>query len=193
VLGTTTIGVVFLPIHWAVLIGLAVSVALFLRRVSRLHMFEMVRGADGPFREQELDAQTGRSLITMLQVEGPLFFAHADEIGDMLRVIFARKPQVTILRMRRTQQIDFSVIAALNRVMAEYVAAGGHVIICGLAPPMRARLADSPLRETLGSDFLLETTREVFGSAHIAIGLARSITEVDPNDPRPLFRSGAAS
>jgi len=188
VLGTTIVCVFLLPIHWAILIGLAVSIALFLRRVSRLHLVEMVGGQDGPFQEHEIDAQTGRSAITMLQVEGPLFFAHAEDLSETLRTVLGRGPRVTIMRMRRTQQIDFSVIAALDRVIREYRADGGRVVICGLLPELRQTLLHSPLGEAVGADFLLETTREVFGSAHLAIGVAEGIVDMEPDDTRPRFR-----
>lgn len=188
VLGTTIACVFVLPIHWAILIGMVMSIVMLLRRVSRLYMFEMVRTADGPFREREIDAQTGRSAITMLQIEGPLFFAHADQLASRLRQIFSRGPRTTVLRMRRTQQIDFSVIAALEPVVREYLDGGGHLVVCGLSPAMRAVLLDSPVGRTIGGDFLLETSREVFGSAHLALGLAQSIVDVKPQPGRDRFR-----
>lgn len=189
VLGTTIACVFVLPIHWAILIGLVMSIVMLLRRVSRLYLFEMVRSDDGPFREHELDERTGRSAITMLQIEGPLFFAHADILAARLRQIFSRGPRATVLRMRRTQQIDFSVIAALEPVVREYLESGGHLVVCGLSPAMRDLLWDSPLGRTIGADFLLETSREVFGSAHMALGLAQSIVDVTPQPGRERFRS----
>lgn len=172
VLLTTVLGVFLVPIHWAILAGLAVSIAVFLRRASRLHMVEMVDVGNGEFREQPIDDQTGASPITMLQVEGPLFFAQAEEIESRLRAIVARGPNVIILRMRRTQQIDYSVVTAVNQVAQEYRQAGGTLIICGLAPAMRRLLLDSPLASTVGGDHLLVTTSKIFGSAHDAITLA---------------------
>ncbi len=192
---TMVVCVLVLPIHWAILIGLAVSFIVLLRRVSRVHLFEMVRSPDGPFREQEMDAHTGRSAITMVQVEGPLFFAHADLLANGLRTLFRRGPRVTILRMRRTQQIDFSILTALRGPVGEYLRGGGYLIVCGLTREMRATLLNSPLGELVGGDFLLETTREVFGSAHVAIGLAQEILSLRPLPERPVFRiesSGAS-
>jgi len=188
-LATTVICVFFLPIHWAVLIGLAVSIAMFLRRVSRLHLFEMVRGEDGAFREHEIDSQTGTSAITMLQVEGPLFFAHADELAETLQTLFNRGPRVTILRMRRTQQIDFSVIAALEPLVRRYQAAGGTLLICGLAHNLRETIANGPLGELLPPACLFETTREIFGAARQAIEHAQRIVADLPMADRPLFRT----
>lgn len=173
VLLTTLLGVFVVPIHWAILLGLAVSIAIFLRRVSRLHLMEMVRGPERHFLEQPLDERTGLSPVTMLQVEGPLFFAHAEELEARLRPIIARRPRAIILRMRRTQQIDFSVIATLQEVAEEYMAAGGTLVICGLTPRMRRLLLGSALGRTIPPEHLLETTRKVFGSAHRAIQFVR--------------------
>lgn len=189
VLLTTVICVFVLPIHWAILIGLSVSIAIFLRRVSQLHLFEMVAGGAGVFHERAIDDSTGGSTITMLQVEGPLFFAHADEITAILSDVMGRRPRVVILRMRRTQQIDFSVVTAMSRVAADYLACGGALIICGLTPEMRRVLRDSPLGETLPREHLLVTTGEVFGSAHEAIDRATNLAGGTVSDGQTLFRT----
>lgn len=188
VLGTTIAGVFVMPIHWAILLGLAVSIAIFLHRVSQLHLVEMVAGTGRHFLEHTIDGQSGRSAVTMLQLEGALFFAHADELAAQLRTILGRGPRVLVLRMRRTKQIDFSVIAALDHVFREYLDRGGHVVICGLTPELRTTLRESPLGRTIQPEYMLGTTREIFGSAHLAIGLAESIAQFDPRDERPMYR-----
>lgn len=186
----TTIACVFvMPIHWAILIGLAVSVAAFLRRVSRLYLFEMVAGPNQQYHERPIDGRTGVNVITMLQIEGPLFFAHADELAQALSQVFERGPRVTIIRMRRTQQIDFSVVEAMDRVVRKYAKTGGTLIICGLTPRMRAILRESPLGQTLPSYCLLETTGEVFGSAHKAIELAKQTVSTEAPADRAKFRA----
>lgn len=192
VLGSTILCVFILPIHWAILIGLALSIALFLRRASRLHLLEMVSGSHDQFHEHAIDADTGNSVITMLQVEGPLFFAHSDELAETLRDVLRRGSRVLILRMRRTQQIDFSVITVLDRVLQDYVEAGGTPIVCGLTPELREVLHESALGQTVRPEHLLGTTRKVFGSAHRAIQLAERIVADGGAPAGPLFRTAAA-
>ncbi|RMF77365.1 MAG: SulP family inorganic anion transporter, partial [Planctomycetota bacterium] len=184
----TTLGAtIFVPFHWAILLGLAVSVALFLRRVGRLHLVEMVARRDGSFGEIEIDERTGTHPITILQLEGPLFFAHTDELYDTLGAIFARSPRVVIIRMRRTHELDFTALTALSRLAARYRQSGGTLILCGLTAAMRARLLDSPLAESVDARHMLATTHRVFGSAHRAIELARDIAQ--PAAPQqPLIR-----
>jgi len=190
----TTLGcLLVLPIHWAVMIGLAASIAIFLRRASRLHLVEMVAGQGRAFLEHPIDQETGRSPVTMLQVEGPLFFAHAEEVAETLKTVFERNTLVTILRMRRTQQIDFSVIAEMNRVVQRYLAAGGQLIICGLSPRMHNELLRGPLGRTLDPKYLLPTTRKVFGSAHAAIELAERIARPQADAAPCLLRQSEES
>jgi SulP family sulfate permease len=188
VLIVTLVGVFFLPIHWATLIGLAVSVAIFVRRASQLRIGEMVAGAGGHFHERRIDEHTGESAITMLQIEGPLFFAHADDLSDTLGRVFSRNPRVTIIRMRRTQQIDFSVIVALVRAVGPYAARGGTLILCGLQHDMRGLLLRGGLGRVVNSELMLTTTGTVFGSAHEAIAKAEHIAGPD-TDGRPRFRT----
>lgn len=188
VLVVTLLCVFVMPIHWAILIGLALSIALFLRRVGQLHMVEMVAGRGEQFHERPIDDRSGRSPITMLQVEGPLFFAHAEEVGETLRRVFERRPRVTIIRMRRTQQIDFSVVTAMERAAHDYLRADGTLILCGLTPEMRATLRQSALGRIIPPRHLLQTTGEVFGSAHRAIALAREIAGGPSQDPPAELR-----
>lgn len=188
VLATTVIGVFVMPIHWAVIVGLCVSVALFLRRVSRLYLVEMVAGKGSAFHEQPIDRETGRHPIAMLQIEGPLFFAHAEELAETLAKVFSRKPVVTIIRMRRTQQIDFSVVTEVNRVVQNYLSSGGHLIICGLTERMHEQIMESPLGRTVEPKYLLKTTKRVFGSAHAAIELAEEIAKARVGAHMPLLR-----
>lgn len=185
VLGATIVGVLLLPIHWAMLIGLALSIAIFLRRASQLHLVEMVGDSDQQFHERPIDERTGSNQITMLQIEGPLFFAHADELAERLGLVFDKHPSVTIVRMRRTQQIDFSVIVTLERVVRKYTEAGGHFLICGLTQSMFDVLRNSTLGRIVASDRMLQTTGEVFGSAHRALRLAEELCGV------PLLLSSA--
>lgn len=193
VLVVTLIGVFLLPIHWATLIGLAVSVAIFVRRAAQLRIAEMGAGEGSQFHERPIDDETGRSAITMLQIEGPLFFAQAEELHDTLRAVFSRGPRVTIIRMRRTQQIDFSVITALGKAAAAYVASGGTLILCGLQPEMRAALLRGGLARHVPPDCMLESTGQVFGSAHEAIRRARIIAAKNAPQDRPLFRAAPAA
>ena len=188
VLVTTVLAVWVIPLHWAILIGLSLSMVLFLRRVSELHVVEMVNSGEDQFSERPIDAQTGRSAIVMLQVEGPLFFAHADELAKRLRSVFEQSPRAVVLRMRRTQQIDFSVIAALAHESEAYCDGGGTVIVCGLTPEMHRTLVESALGRIIGTDHFMPTTKKVFGSAHRAIDLARSVVATAPAADRALFR-----
>lgn len=199
VLLTTVLAVWVIPLHWAILIGLSLSLVLFLRRVSQLHVVEMVHSGEDQFLERPIDDQTGRSAIVMLQVEGPLFFAHSDELARRLRSVFERSPRAVVLRMRRTQQIDFSVIASLAHEAEAFCDGGGTVIVCGLTPEMHRTLVESALARIIGADHLMPTTKKVFGSAHRAMDLARSVVEQRPpsrqtpppagDADRALFRS----
>ncbi len=185
----TMIGCVFvMPIHWAVLVGMALSAAIFMRRASVLRMTEMISRDEGEFRERRIDGHTGKTAITLVQIEGPLFFAHADEIADTLSEIFARGPSVVILRMRRTHQLDSSVIAGLDRVVTNYQQAGGVLMVCGLTRAMRRELLQRSAFAARRPELLLTTGGRVFGSALHAVELATRIVQRRGTDGRPLVR-----
>ncbi|MCA9244073.1 MAG: SulP family inorganic anion transporter [Phycisphaerales bacterium] len=187
----TMIGCVFvMPIHWAVLVGMALSAAIFMRRAAVLRMTEMISRDGREFRERRIDAHTGKSAITLVQIEGPLFFAHADEIADVLAEIFSRKPSVVIVRMRRTHQLDYTVIAGLDRVVEQFQRGGGVLIVCGLTRAMRRDLIERSSFGARRPELLLTTGGRVFGSALHAVELAEQIVKRRGTDgSRPLMRS----
>lgn len=188
VLATTILGVFVVPIHWAILIGLVVAIGLFLRRVSKLHVVEMVAGENERYHEQAVDDATGRSAIAMLQVEGPLFFAHADELAELLSETYERGARVIIIRMRRTQQIDYSAISAVADAFQPWKQRGRVLVLCGLAPRMRAMLAESALARLVPAEHMLRSTGEVFGSAHAAMRAAQRIVRAAAVEGQPLLR-----
>lgn len=77
--------------------------------------------------------------VEVYRVSGPLFFAVANRIDDVLRA-FVRPPRVFILRMRLVPLIDATAVAAIENLLARCKRQGTNLILSGLCEQPRAIL-----------------------------------------------------
>ncbi len=165
----------FLPLTYAVFIGVALNLALYLRRVSRLRVAEMVEGEGGSFQEQPLRDGAGRRSVVLLHLEGDLFFAVADELDEQLARLASQPVRVVILRLKRTPSIDATVLGVLDRFARVMRESGRFVLLCGLRPEITAQLRAFGLLQLIGDENAFEARPGVFASARLALERAREL------------------
>ncbi|MEO0964678.1 MAG: SulP family inorganic anion transporter [Planctomycetota bacterium] len=173
----TFVATLFAPLQYAVFLGIALNLALYLRRAAQLQMSEMVKPRGGPFVERPLRVSDGSAAkeVMMVQLEGSLFFAGADELQDRLSDIERQGVRVVILRMKRTHSVDATVMAVLERFVESMQARGGHVVLCGLKETTLQRLDAYGLVARIGKANVFPTTYGVFESARRALERAREL------------------
>jgi SulP family sulfate permease len=84
--------------------------------------------------------------VEAFQISGPLFFAVANRLDDVLNQFF-KPPRVFILRLGQVPLIDSSGVTALVQMLQRCRRTGIRVIISGLQEQPRAILADMGIRE----------------------------------------------
>lgn len=177
----TFLATILAPLEYAIFVGIAVNIAVYLRTASRLHVAEMVPapGSSGEttFLERPVHERhtTEPGSIVFLQLEGELFFAVADELQDHLASLQRGGAKVVILRLKRTHSIDASVLNVLDRFAREMRSRDAHVILCGLRPELMAKMRAFGLIKLLGEANVFETGGGVFTSAKRALQRAREI------------------
>jgi sulfate permease, SulP family len=77
--------------------------------------------------------------VEAYQVSGPLFFAVANRLDDVLNQ-FPQSPRVFILRLRLVPLIDASGVTALRQLLQRCSRSGTRVILSGLREQPRAIL-----------------------------------------------------
>lgn len=185
----TGVATLTIPLAYAVFVGVVLNIGLYLRRVSRLHVAEMIShpgGLDaGGFLERPLAEQAATSQkVVFLQLQGDLFFGQADELAERLAELHARKVEVVVIRLKRTLSIDSTILATLEHFADSLRRAGGHMILCGVQPDVARRLRAYGIVDLIGEDCVFEATPGVFESARRALARARELTQedVDPGD-----------
>lgn len=169
------------PLQYAIFIGVFINIATYLRRAGRLHVAEMVPTVAGPFLEHPLTDRSGHKRVMFLQVEGDLFFGMADELEDRLIGLIRSGVRIVILRLKRANSVDATVLHALEQFATELQRRGGHLILCGIRPELMKVLQGYGLTKTIGEGNVFEASFGVFASAKAAIKRAKQLagTSID--------------
>lgn len=135
----------------AIEVGLVLAAFLFMHRMSEVVAME----SDVSMLEEDADdfangAEPSQRAqlppgVEAYQVSGPLFFAVANRLDDVLNQ-FPTPPRVFILRLRLVPLIDASGVTALRHLLRRCGRQGTRVILSGLRAQPRAILAQMGVR-----------------------------------------------
>jgi len=153
VLVTTFVAGLIVRLDIAIFIGVATSIALFLRKVGAPQLVEYAFDEQGQLRE--MDEKEGREhpSISIIHVEGDLFFGAADLFRDHIRRIAADTSlKVIILRMRNARHLDATTVMALQELINFLRETGRHLIISGAMKDVYRVLKNSGTLELIGRE-----------------------------------------
>jgi SulP family sulfate permease len=135
----------------AIEVGLVLAAFLFMHRMSEV----VAIGSDVALLDEDADdfaaaPQPSQRAelppgVEAYQVSGPLFFAVANRLDDVLNQ-FPKAPRVFILRLRLVPLIDASGVTALRQLLERCRRHGTRVILSGLREQPRAILAQMGVR-----------------------------------------------
>jgi len=158
VMSTTFVATLVLPLDFAVLSGIAFSLAFFVIRSSLPRVFSVV--PDPTYRHLvHRDEQPCCPQLGILNIRGPLFFGACYHIEEELRHNHEHQPgqNFLVLRMHGVDICDISGIEMLESTVNTYRKLGGDVfLIRPRGPVLELMMSSGFLDETLGIDNVLE-------------------------------------
>jgi SulP family sulfate permease len=149
----TLAGALFLPLDTAIYAGIGVSLALYLSKAAMPSLAEYAFNDTGNL--QQVDERFGRAneQISIIHVEGELFFGAADLFQDEIRRIAENQGiRVFILRMKNARHLDATSVFALRGLLDYLRETGRHLLISGAGPDVMRVLANSRLLDRIGHD-----------------------------------------
>ena len=150
VLVITFIATLMAPLHVAIFIGVAVSITLFLRKASRPHLIEYEFSEAGELREMGEKRQRPIPAISIVHVEGDLFFGAAELFRTQIqRTVLDPAIQVIILRLKNARHLDATSVMALEDLILFMRDRGLHLIVSGATRDVYQVLKKSGILETL--------------------------------------------
>jgi SulP family sulfate permease len=189
----TAFTAVLIDLDTAVLLGVALSILLFVPRAAKLKGAELIVTPERVVRERlPLDAAVDPALL-IYDLEGELFFGAAPELDryfDALKTrIEAQHVKFLVLRLKRVRNPDVVCIERLEHFLREENAHGVTVLLAGVRPDTAAVLANINLESWFPASQVFPEEEEQYSSTLKAVrsALARlrasRIEEPAPQTP----------
>jgi SulP family sulfate permease len=132
VLIITFLATLVAPLHAAIFIGVALSITLFLRKASTPHLVEYEIDDEGDLRELDQKRKRPNPAISIVHVEGNLFFGAAELFRTQVqRLVVDENLQVIILRLKNARHLDATSVMALEDLILSTRSKGRHIIVSG--------------------------------------------------------------
>ncbi|MBT8038484.1 MAG: SulP family inorganic anion transporter [Verrucomicrobiae bacterium] len=147
---TTFCATLLTRLDYAIFIGVGLSITLFLRKASKPHLVEYEISNDGDLRE--LGEKRARAIpaISIVHVEGDLFFGAADLFRTQVqRTIADENLKVIILRLKNARHLDATSVLALEDLIKHTRKKGVHVLVSGATRDVYEVLKKSGVLKTL--------------------------------------------
>lgn len=149
----TLAAALFLQLDTAVYVGIGVSLALFLRKASAPSLVEYGFNEIGQLAELENKRQRRNSAISIVHVEGELFFGAADLFQEQVRYLADDDQiKVVILRMKNARHLDATSVLSLLQLHDYLERSKRHLLISGINEEVERVLERSGALQRIGKD-----------------------------------------
>src|SRR5208282_572216 len=151
----TAFAAIFISVENSILIGVAVSLLLFVPRVSKLEIRELIITSERVVRER-LKNESRSPGLAIYDLEGELFFGAAPELDRYLAQI--RNEMIdagikyVILRLRRIRNPDVVAVEHLEHFLRDSQRSGVTVLLAGVRPNLTRILRNLHFDTWLPSD-----------------------------------------
>lgn len=182
-MGMTFLATLFIPLQYAVLLGVALSVTLYVFRQSNRVVITQIVPVPGGFPEErpaprELPARQ----LTMLQVYGSLFFAAAKSLEELLPRTDNTTRAVVALGLRGRQEIGSTFVTVLERYARELQARDSKLMLVGIDRAVYDQLAKTGVLTLIGRENVFLATPQLGEAMNQAVAAAnRWLDESPPN------------
>lgn len=190
---TAVVGVA-VNLDTAVLVGVVLSILLFVPRAAKLKAAELIVTDEGVIRErtpQDNPADAASSVRAsspvIYDLEGELFFGAAPELDRYLEALHARirdeNLKVVILRLKRVRHPDVVCIERLEHFIREQQELGVTVLLAGVRPDSLALLQNVGFTDWLPSEQVFPEEDREFSATLKAVRYAQTRLAETPSEP----------
>lgn len=175
VLVTTFVAVLFAEhLENALFIGIGTSVYSALRRAEGFKLRLLEETPDGGLRE-DADGVPNPGEITVVNLQGELYFAAAEELQSELIRLLEPAGRVLVVRVQEAYNMDVTTAEALATVAVKARQRGGRLILCGVRNGMYRTFERAGLVERFGADSLFRVEPELLASTKRAVTYAHRV------------------
>jgi SulP family sulfate permease len=158
----TFVATLIVPLQYAVLVGVALSIVLYVFRQSNKVMITQIVPVPGGLPEEHpAPEELPSDRLTMLLVHGSLFFAGAKSVEDMLPAVDRTTHAVVAIGLRGKSEVGSTFIAVLNRYAKSLQARDSKLMLVGVDPAVRDQLAKTGVLSLIGEENVFLATPQL--------------------------------
>jgi SulP family sulfate permease len=151
----TFVATLFLPIQFAVLLGVVLSILVYLYRSSTdIRLMELVPQSDGSILERQAPLSLTDYQTTILRTYGSLHFSGAAMLEDILPSAQESRYAVVILQLRGLDNIGSTFIRVVERYAQQLQSNGGQLYLTGVHPRVLEQLELTETTETIPEEVI---------------------------------------
>lgn len=171
----TAFSAVFISVDMSILIGVGLSILMFVPRASRVSMRELIVTPERVVRERHPeDERLGSVLI--YDLEGELFFGAAPELDRRLEILKQESIRAhaayLVLRLRRTRNPDMVAVEHLEHFLRDAGNRGLTVFLAGARPDLAAILHNLRFEDWFPKDRVFPEEDEKYSATLRAVRYA---------------------
>ena len=181
VLVATMLAAFLFKLDAAIYVGLGLSLMLFLKKASAPSLVEY--GFNDQGQLSQLDSAAARasdSTISIVHVEGELFFGAADLFQEEVRLrAEAEDIRVVILRMKNARHLDATSVMSLLQLNEALQKKGRHLLVSGINPDVERVLRRSGAWAVIGPENIFPAEANLTMSTKRALQRAKRLLAAD--------------
>jgi sulfate permease, SulP family len=168
----TAFSAIFISVEFAILIGVALSILLFVPRAAVLSFSELTVTNDRVIRERLPNDPVCTSLL-LYDLDGELFFGAAPELDRLFDKLRKRtedeKIRFVILRMKHTRNPDMVSMERFDHFLHEMESRGVTVLLCGVRHGFASVMENLRFRDWLPIDRVFYEEKQTFSATLKAV------------------------
>jgi SulP family sulfate permease len=175
VMVVTFVAILVMPLQFAVLVGVALSILLqTIRQSNKVVVTQWVLKAEGFPLEQPAPKSVPSHQLTLLHVYGSLFFAAAKNMEEMLPKVGDATHAVVALNLRGKDEIGSTFVTVLQRYAQALQARQCRLMLVGVDAAIRDQLAKTGVLKLIGEENVFVATPQIGEALNRAVAAANA-------------------
>jgi SulP family sulfate permease len=180
----TFLATLFIPLQYAVLLGMAFSIVMHVvHQSNKVSVMQWVLKPGGLPEERPAPKELASNELTILQVYGSLFFAAAKSMEELLPSVDNTSHAVVILRLRGKAEIGSTFVTVLERYATALTAHDSKLMLVGVDPAVRDQLAKTGVLKLIGEENVFLVTPQLGAAVNQAVAAAYAWLGQSPTGP----------
>jgi SulP family sulfate permease len=178
VMSITFLGTLMMPLQYAVLLGVATSIMLYvIQGANRIRLVEMVPVKGGFPTEQPAPRQLASRRVTGLLPYGSLFYAAAKTLEENLPAADQARQAVVIFLLRGYDEFGSTMIGVLDRYARTLQGNGGKLLLAGVSEGVFQQIDRTGLLGLIGRENVFMAQPQWGAAANQALETAQAWLE----------------